>query len=271
MSPEKLDFLRRLIAERPTERRSQVAHRVADEDGIGRVHRRAVLYSPVDYDLASKILANRGFALVAAAPGGARADASDAASEKAGADLVTEGLVAVVPMGLPQQRGHAPVGSFLAMRWDAALALPYEVLVVCENLEPMLRLSSYPWLIHQIAGRPALALFRGAPAWFRTNAAAQLVASDRRPLLALFDFDPQGLAMANALPRRERLCLPPWEELEALVRQYKRHHLYANQVQRSRVELDACEAPDIAEAWRRMRTLACGLNQEAFPQEHRAQ
>lgn len=30
----------------------------------------------------------------------------------------------------------APIGSFLAMRWDAALTLPYEVLVVCENSSP---------------------------------------------------------------------------------------------------------------------------------------
>ncbi len=267
MNTDKLDFLRRLIADRPSDRRSEIAHRVASEESIGRVHRRSVLYSTEDFDLAAKILTNRGFDLVAAAAGGARADAPDASSEKASAAPVTQGLVAVVPIGLPPQCGYAPPGSFLAMQWDAALRLPYEVLVVCENLEPMRRLTSYPWLTRKIGGRPALVLYRGAPEVFRIAAAHQLVQGDKRPVLALFDFDPKGLSMANALPRREGLCLPPWEELEARVRRYKRFHLYADQVQHCRIGLDTCAARDIAEAWKRMRVLECGLNQEAFPEE----
>lgn len=267
MNTDKLDFLRRLIADRPADRQSAIAHRIANEEDIGRVHGRLVVYSPADFDLVARILVNRGFDLVARAAGGARADASDASSEKASAAPVTQGLVAVVPLGLPLQCGHAPPGSFLAMHWEAALRLPYEVLVVCENLEPMRRLASYSWLMRKIGGRPALVLYRGALEVFRIAAAHQLVQCDTRPVLALFDFDPKGLAMANALPRREGLCLPPWEDLEALVRRYKRFHLFADQVQHCRNGLDVCPAPDIAEAWMRMRTLECGLNQEAFPEQ----
>lgn len=266
MSDNKVDFLRRLIADRPAERRSEIARRIASEDSIGHIHQRSVLYWPEDFDLAARILTNRGFDPVAPVNGGLRADAPDASSEKASAAPVTQGLVAVVPWGLPMETAHIPSGSFLAMHWEAALCLPYEVLVVCENLEPMRRLHHYPWLRRLIAGRPALVLYRGALQVFRIAAAHQLVQHDTRPILALFDFDPKGLSMANALPRREGLCLPPSDELAALVRRYRRVHLYADQVQHCRSGLDACLAPDIAEAWQLMRELECGLNQEAFPE-----
>ncbi len=52
-----------------------------------------------------------------------------------------------------------------------------------------------------------------------------------------------------------------------LVRRYKRFHLYAAQIQHCSSGLDACTAPDIGEAWMRMRTLECGLNQEAYPED----
>lgn len=267
MSPDKVDFLRRLLAERPADRRSAIAHRVAAEDSIGSVRGRMVLYTPGHFELAGQVLANRGFHLVAPGAGGARADAPDASSEKVGSAPVTQDLVAVVPFGLAPQLGHAPPGSFLAMHWAAALALPYEVLVVCENLEPMRRLASYPWLRCQIAGRPALVLYRGTVETFRVATAHQLVQRDTRPVLALFDFDPKGLSMANALPRMAGLCLPPRDELEALVRRYKRFHLYADQVQFCRGSLDASLIPDIAQAWALMQSMECGLNQEAFPAE----
>ena len=58
-----------------------------------------------------------------------RSEANDAGSEKAFTAPVTEGLVAVVAIGAP---GIATLeGSFLAMKWREATALPYEVLVVC--------------------------------------------------------------------------------------------------------------------------------------------
>lgn len=52
-----------------------------------------------------------------------------------------------------------------------ALELPYEVMVFCENLEPMLRLHTYQWLDAFLIGRPALAMFRGAPGYFRKDVA----------------------------------------------------------------------------------------------------
>ncbi|MNT39305.1 hypothetical protein D3C72_1755360 [compost metagenome] len=138
--------------------------------------------------------------------------------------------------------------------------------MVCENLEPMQRIHRYDWLKPYIKGRRTLVLFRGAPSWFRVDSAARLVASDSRPVLGLFDFDPQGLLMAAGLPRREALCLPPWKVLEPLVAGRKRHDLYGDQQRGCQALLDACVEPDIAVAWAHMRRLSCGLNQEAFPE-----
>ena len=85
-----------------------------------------------------------------------------------------------------------------------------------------------------------------------------MVAGDTRPVLGLFDFDPQGLLMAAGLPRCEALCLPPWDLLETLVIDRKRHDLYAAQEAGCRAQLDACADQDVATAWARMRLLTLG-------------
>ncbi|SDC46048.1 hypothetical protein SAMN05444679_103126 [Variovorax sp. CF079] len=264
MTPTQYNFLRGLVANRSAQLRSAIAREMAATQDLGRLRGMAVHYGPSDFVKAETKLRNAGFSLEAPVAGGARADARDAASEKLSAAAVTDGLVAVVPLGLPGISN--PPGSFLAMHWQDALALPYEVLVVCENLEPMRRMHRYAWMSEYLKGRSALATFRGAPSWFRVDCAAQLVKADTRPVLALFDFDPQGLVMAAALPRRESLCLPPWEVLEPLVIERKRHDLFAAQEAGCRAILDACQEKDLAQAWARIRRLTRGLNQEAFPE-----
>ncbi|OUM00771.1 hypothetical protein A8M77_19695 [Variovorax sp. JS1663] len=237
---------------------------MARTQDLGRIRGRAVLYEESDFLKAETKLRNAGLAGVAPAPGRRRSEADDAASEKAAAAPVTEGLVAVVALGIEGVK--TPRGSFLAMCWREALAMSFEVLLVCENLESMQRIHRYRWLEPYLKGRSALVLFRGAPDWFRIDAARRLVEEDSRPVLALFDFDPQGLVMAASLPRREALCLPPWEELEPIVRERKRHDLYGAQEAGCRPTLNACGDPEIALAWGRMRLLTRGLNQEAFPE-----
>lgn len=265
MTPAQYTFLRSLVANRSSHLRSSIAREMATSQDLGRIRGLAVHYEDADFLKAETKLRNAGFSIEAPAVGRRRSDADDAASEKASAAPVTEGLVAAVAIGIPGT--SSPLGSFLAMQWREALALPYEVLVVCENLEPLHRIHRYAWLQPYLKGRSALVLFRGAPTWFRVDAAMCLVASDARPVLGLFDFDPQGLFMAAGLPRREALCLPPWEELEPLVIARKRHDLYAAQEPGCRSILDACPDPDVALAWARMRRLTRALNQEAFPEK----
>lgn len=264
MRPAHYTFLRNLVANRSPVLRSAIALEMAQAEDLGHLRGRAVYYEAADFVKAEIKLRNGGYAIAAPEAGQSRSSARDAASEKAFAAPVTEGLVAVVAIDLPDIA--CPQGSFLVMPWSSALALPYEVLMVCENLEPMQRIHRYDWLKPYIKGRSTLVLFRGAPSWFRVDSAARLVASDSRPVLGLFDFDPQGLLMATALPRREALCLPPWKVLEPLVAGRKRHDLYGDQQRGCQALLDACVEPDITLAWARMRRLASGLNQEAFPE-----
>lgn len=264
MTPAQYTFLRNLVANRSPQLRSAIAKEMADTEDLGRVRGRAVYYEEVDFIKAEIKLGNARYSIVAPEAGRRRHEADDAASEKAAAAPVTEGLVAVVADRIP---GIAtPEGSFLAMDWKEALALPYEVLVVCENLEPMRRIHRYGWLQPHLNRRRTLVLFRGAPTWFRIDSARRLVEADTRPVIGLFDFDPKGLAMAALLPRREALCLPPWEILQPLVIDRRRHDLFGDQVAGCRATLDACSDPDIALAWERMRLLTRGLNQEAFPE-----
>jgi hypothetical protein len=133
-------------------------------------------------------------------------------------------------------------------------------------MEPMLQLHTYRWMDEFTVGRPTLALFRGAPGFFRTDVAAELIQRDRRPILAFFDFDPKGLSMAASMPRREALCLPPWTELQAAAHHNKRSHLFTNSLHTSRPHLDReGHSPDIAVAWERLKELSMGLDQEHFP------
>ena len=175
-----------------------------------------------------------------------------------------QGQVAVVAVGMSPAL-VTPENRFLAMHWQDALALPYEVLLVCENLEPLLRLHEYRWLADFYQSRPTLALFRGTLGLFGTDAAAKLIAADARPTLAFFDFDPKGVSMAASLPRREALCLPPWPELEAATRRAQRQTLFTQSASGSRVHLDRVQDGEIALAWQRLRRLTLGLNQEGFP------
>lgn len=120
----------------------------------------------------------------------------------------------------------------------------------CENLEPMLRLHEYQWLEGFLKGRPALALFRGAPVYFRTDVANELLVQDHRPVLAFFDFDPKWLSMAASMPRREALCLPSLNSQEVAVRAQRRKTLYLGSVEVSRPHLEAQLAEgDVGRAW----------------------
>ena len=265
MNPNEVAWLRRLVSARPAQLPDRgVACRMAEQEGLGLRRGARVAYTEADFTQAANMLRNRGYAPEAPQAAFTRSQAPSGGSEKTGALPVSQGWVAVAAIGLAPALA-TPAGSFAAMDWQAALALPYSVLLVCENLEPMVQLHDYGWLTDFYRGRPALALFRGTAGLFGTNAAAKLIAADARPTLAFFDFDPKGLAMAASLPRREALCLPPWPALEVATRQARRDHLFTNSAQTSRAQLDRVKAADIALAWQRLKLLTVGLNQEGFP------
>lgn len=117
-------------------------------------------------------------------------------------------LVAAVLLNFPTPApAMHPQGCFVAMSWRQASDVPYEVLLVCKNLEPLLQLHEFTWPREQAKGRLCLAVYRGGLRLFGTDAVARLLAHDRRPTLAFFDFDPRGLSIAASWPRREAICL----------------------------------------------------------------
>jgi hypothetical protein len=161
-------------------------------------------------------------------------------SEKDGAQRVSENLVAVNAFHLKEV--DLPDGAFFGMDWQDAIKLDYEVLLVVENMEPLQHIQRYGWLTGYIRGRRTLAVFRGAPGWFRTEVAAKLIENDSRPTLAFYDFDPKGLDMALSLPRREALCLPPLAELEERLLQMRRENLFTNSYHQCRSRLQAAQS-----------------------------
>lgn len=262
MKTKEVEFLRRLVADRPIDRRSDLAIQFSREEGLGLIRGAKVIYRDQDFERAASLIKTRGFDLESPLPGFTRSEAPHGGSEKYGARAVAQDLVAVVPLGMDMP---VPDDGFLAMPWQSAISLQYQVLLVCENLETFLQLREYLWLADLIKGRPTLGLFRGMVHTFGTDGAARLIEHDCRPTLAFFDFDPRGLAMAASLPRRETLCLPPWELLEPAVHVARRDHLFTNSYHGSRAQLDKEQDPAIALAWQRLKLLTKGLNQEAFP------
>jgi hypothetical protein len=262
LKTKEVEFLRRLVADRPVERRSDLAIQYSRVEGLGVVQGSKVIYRAQDFERAVSLITTRGFDLESPPRGFARSEAPRGGSEKSGARTVAQDLVAVFPIGMGVS---CPKDGFLAMPWQGVISMQYQVLLVCENLQTFLQLNEYLWLTDLINGRPTLALFRGMVHTFGTDGAARLIAHDHRPTLAFFDFDPRGLAMAASLPRREAICLPPWELLERAIRNTRRDHLFTNSFHASRAQLDNENDPEIALAWARLKLLTKGLNQESFP------
>lgn len=262
-SPE-VTFLRQLAANEVGSRsRTGLPLRMWARYELGVPSGSRLTYGDLESQNARAILRDEGLALQAPLAAYSRSEAPAGQSEKSGSLPVLNDIVAIVPLGMTELQ--APANGLLAMPWRDALALPYEVLLVCENLEPLLGISRYAWLERFCAGRRVLALFRGAKGLFRTDAASNLIKTDDRATLAFFDFDPKGLSMAASLPRREALCLPEWDVLEAAVRE-KRRGLFARSARGSTaVHLERVTDAEIAQAWKRMKALSLGLDQESFP------
>lgn len=263
-SPSEVAFLRRLVAERPSRRVGKMALALASAHHIGTASRSGITYEDRDFTAAANALRSRGYELTPPAPGGRRGAAGPGGSEKTGAAPVTEHLVAIVPLNMGVEL--PPGGRFIAADWRELRSETFDLLLEVENLEPFLELGSYSWLERDfIQRRRTLALFRGKPGAFSTGAAARFLAACGKPVLGFYDFDPEGLVMASSEKRLQALCLPPWSQLEAQVRHFQRWHLYLDQAPVRRVVLDRIESGPVQEAWRRLKGMQCGLDQESFP------
>ena len=263
-SSAEVKFLRRLIAEQPSERRSgDAAKGMSQGHGIGVMSGARLLYGPADFERARAALVSRSIPVEEPAAGFSRSEAGPGLSEKAGARPVTEGLLAVVPLNMSV---HLPKGaSFLAVDWEQALQWDCQAVLECENLEPLVRLSEYSWLERYVRGRPVLAIYRGGPQIFRTGPPAAFLRSTNKPVLGFYDFDPAGLLMATGEPNLEVLCLPEWAVLREKAILTQRPGLYYPQLTACQATLDALTSGPVHRAWSQLKTIRCGLDQEAFP------
>lgn len=264
MTPLEADFLRRLIAIRPEFRDLGItAEHLAKLEHIGTIRRNRVFYTSGDFERGKNLLLSRGIPFETSGQPYSRSLAPAGLSEKIGASPVSTGLVAVRGLNMPGL--VAPAGSFVAAKAIDVVRWEYQVLMVVENLEALMRIEEYKWLEIYVRGRPTLAAFRGTLGWFKPDAAAHLVRGDERPILAFFDFDPKGLAMAASLPRREALCLPDLQALEAATIAQSRRNLYTQSADVSASQLSRESDPKIRGAWEMLQRLAMGLDQEHFP------
>lgn len=264
LTPAEVGFLRRLVASSVEHKRADgLAKRMSELHGIGRVVGSRVMYARADFERAEALLESRRIDLKAPQQGFTRSQAASGLSEKAGAKAVTDGLVAVVPLHMGM---GLPVGSsFLAVHWEAALQWDFDVILECENLEPLTRLSEYRWLDDFVRSRRTLAVFRGCPQVFTPRPPAALLRAASKPVLGFYDFDPAGLVIAAGEPNLEALCLPEWEPLRERALQVRRPALFYPQLRAYQPTLDGLSAGPVRDAWMVLRQVQWGLDQESFP------
>jgi hypothetical protein len=146
-----------------------------------------------------------------------------------------------------------------------ALALNFQVILVCGQFEALIRLQEFKWLATFIRGRRALAIFRGGAGQYRVAAASSLLERAEAPVLGFFDFGPSGLHQATLVPRLEAVCLPEWPVLEAALETKKRNVIFPREFAYNRARLDAADCSVVGPLWERMKSIRRGLTQEAFP------
>ena len=118
MKTKEVEFLRRLVADRPVERRSDLAIQFSRDEGLGVVLGSKVTYRAQDFERAASLIVTRGFGLESPPRGFTRSEAPRGGSEKSGARAVAQDLVAVFPIGMEVS---APKDGFLAMPWQSAI------------------------------------------------------------------------------------------------------------------------------------------------------
>ena len=258
-------FLQRLVEEKPARRRSDVAEFFAAQYGIGKLVGREVIYALDDWERAAQFLDNLGIARRRLDERARRAETIEFSgiSEKSFGQSPHRNSVAVKAAfgdsGLGGSKLFSPDGGYLVLTVEDAIGVQCERLLVVENLETFRNLAKYRWIDYQ--GMATLAIYRGERL-FNTADAGAVIEARSESVVAFVDFDPAGLAIANRLPRLERLLIPDLAWLRAAVGRTRRSDLFDKQVAQSAASLEAAAHPDICGAWAAMKELRRGFPQE---------
>ena len=266
-SPVQIIFLQKLVANRPESRRAGEAALFFQQNfSIGRLVKNNVQYQGGHFQAALQLLQANDLPVTALGPNSTRADSAafGGMSEKSLSAAPHSRSVAVKALGHCTLDGHelyTPAGAYLVLTPADAKRVVCQRLMVVENLETFRTLDAYAWIDRR--GMDVLAIYRG-DVRLRNNDATEAIQGRQEPIWGFFDFDPAGLAFANALPagRLERVILPSQTWLYQAADTPRGRQLFDSQVAvYSNVLNDSVHAEVIA-CWQLMKRLRSGVTQE---------
>jgi hypothetical protein len=270
-SVTQVQFLQRLVRERPLQRLSSATARFFCEHySLGTSIGRHIEYTADHHKLAQSLLRAHDLPLQALGPDASRADVAKygGLSEKALSTAPHGKSVAVKLIGECAVKGKplaTPATSYLVVTPDLAGSISCDRLMLVENLETFRCLEDYRWL--DFEGHSVMAVFRGDPR-LPTGDALAVIRRRDEPIWAFVDFDPSGLVIANALPPRrlERLVLPGAQWLKQAADCSRGRQLFDAQFGQCSKALDDSQHPQIQMWWLQMREWQGGVTQERMLQ-----
>lgn len=262
-----VSFLQRLVEERaPSRQVSLTAGYFSEHFSLGRVVGRRVEYTDTHFAAAERLLLANQLPVRTLGTGATRAQAAEygGMSEKDFSVAPHANSVAVKGLGCCDFDGHqlyTPQGTYMVLTVEQARRVTCERIMVVENFETFRGLQEYTWIDWR--GLAVLAIYRGEKDLPNKDAAG-LVRSRSEPIWGFFDFDPAGLAMANALPtdRFERLLLPDYGWLEKTANTTRGRQLFDRQLSSYENVLNGATHQEVAAAWKLMKRLRSAVTQE---------
>lgn len=266
-SAVQVTFLQRLVIERPDRRRAGDAARFfCAHYSLGAVVGSQVEYRPDHHQGAERLLRAHDLPIAAMGRDATRADSAiyGGMSEKSLSVAPHSKSVAIKCLGHCTLDGHelfTPEGSYLVMTPERAQQVTCARLMVVENLETFRALEAYAWI--DLRGMDVLAIYRGDMV-LPNKDAADVIKARLEPIWGFFDFDPAGLAMANALPvgRLERVVLPSLDWLKQASNTPRGRQLFDAQLAVFGASLDQSDIPEVIALWQVLKLLRSAVTQE---------
>lgn len=264
---QQIQFLQRLVSERPAQRRvGEVSRHFSEHYSIGTAVGRLVEYRDDHLHMAAELLRTHDLPVSPMAPSASRAEAAvfGGMSEKALSVAPHAGSIGVKCVGACTLDGvvlRTPEDTYLVVTPGVAGRVICDRLMLVENLETFRQLERYGWIDYR--GQSVLVIYRGDSA-LSVGEALQVIRARTEPVWAFVDFDPAGLVIANSLPsdRLERIVLPDRGWLRKAANASRGRQLFDEQEARARPGLERAVHPEVRKAWAELVELRSAVTQE---------
>lgn len=262
-----IQFLQRLVSERPSQRRGgEIANFFCEHYSLGTVVGRNIEYREVDHKGAESLLRAHDLPVEPLKSDATRADVAQygGLSEKHFSEAPHARSMAVKFIGRCSLNGQSlttPCGTYMVLYPESAMQVTCDRILLVENLETFRRLEDYQWVRYD--GLSVMAIFRGDPS-LSISDSLEVVRRRSEAIWAFVDFDPAGLAIANSLAqdRLERIVLPPTAWLKEASDTHRGRLLFADQASRYAATLDGSIHAQVSFWWREMKHLQSAVTQE---------